>query len=222
VSEAIYFDFNISHFYRPIPDGYVESRKTGTNQLSDPLLHDFYDRLTDITSGPIFTWHRFRNILLLNVGRYRHFHELVRAQRPLDVGVRATNVRFSTDAGTVDRGADVLRSTGRAGYLELGPRIPMVRGVYTVRWYGTATPAAGSMIIGSVRACYDECRQTLAVADVTPIPGRTDKVIAQMTFPVPKDVEDLEYRFFVNEGASVTLEHVRLTREGQTTAVTQP
>jgi hypothetical protein len=217
VSEAIYFDFNISHYYRPIPAGYVASRQSGKDELTDPVFRDFFDRLTDITSGPIFSWRRFENIYLFNVGRYRNFHDLARREQSLDIGVGALNPQFSTAVGRADRENGSLQTTGQSGYLELGPRIPMSTGVYTVRWYGAVRSAPAASRIGFVKACYDDCRHTLAVADVfAPTPARADRLITEMTFRVPRDVEDLEYRFFVDAATDLDLEHIRLTSDRRT------
>ena len=58
----------VGHYYREIPDGYRETLKTGTNQIVDPHVHAYYDRLMTITRGKIFSWERFRTIAALNVG----------------------------------------------------------------------------------------------------------------------------------------------------------
>jgi arabinofuranosyltransferase len=60
--------WRIGHFEREIPDGYVESLKTGRNQIADPSLHDLYDRVLLATRGPLFSRQRWVAIWQLNVG----------------------------------------------------------------------------------------------------------------------------------------------------------
>ncbi len=62
--------WNPGHVLRAIPDGYVESVRTGENRLTDPALREVYDGLRLITRGPIFTAARLRAIWRLNTGGY--------------------------------------------------------------------------------------------------------------------------------------------------------
>ena len=55
VSESLYFEFYAGHFFRELPGGYVESRRERKNLIADPLLHDYFDKLLNVTAGPIFT-----------------------------------------------------------------------------------------------------------------------------------------------------------------------
>ena len=73
VSESLYFEFFAGHFFRELPTGYLESRREGKNLIVDPLIHDYYDKLLNVTAGPIFSWARARDIWDLNFGRYREF-----------------------------------------------------------------------------------------------------------------------------------------------------
>jgi arabinofuranosyltransferase len=58
--------WRIGHFYRALPDGYVDTVRTGKNQIKDRCLARYYDRLRRVTQGPIFSWQRFKEILWLN------------------------------------------------------------------------------------------------------------------------------------------------------------
>ncbi|KYG81025.1 hypothetical protein MB14_14690 [Roseivirga ehrenbergii] len=53
------------HNYRPIPRGYPESLITGTNQIVNPALAAYYDRLKNVISGKILSASRFKDILYL-------------------------------------------------------------------------------------------------------------------------------------------------------------
>ncbi len=62
----------IGHFRRGIPAGYVETLMAGQNQIADPDLALFYDKLSLITRGPLFAPERLRTIVAMNLGRYDH------------------------------------------------------------------------------------------------------------------------------------------------------
>ena len=64
--------FRIGHFHRTVPAGYERTIRDGQNELVDPCLHDYYDLLSPVIHGPIFTAARFRAIASLNSGRYQH------------------------------------------------------------------------------------------------------------------------------------------------------
>jgi arabinofuranosyltransferase len=57
-----------------IPTGYVESLETSTNQIQDPELHQYYDRLRLLTRGtPLLSAERLRAIVSMNAGRNNRF-----------------------------------------------------------------------------------------------------------------------------------------------------
>jgi arabinofuranosyltransferase len=156
VSESLYFEFYAGHFFRELPNGYLESRRERRNLLVDPLLHDYYDKLINVTAGPVFSQARFGDIWDLNFGRYRRIHELVTAQRPVNVSVAADNERFSTDVGVRNtRGEGALIASGaREGYLQMGPHIPLKAGHFKVSWHGTTEAGPGEPL-GQVEAWTD-------------------------------------------------------------------
>ncbi|MDE3156358.1 MAG: hypothetical protein KGN76_14745, partial [Acidobacteriota bacterium] len=69
----------IGHFERTIPDGYLDTLRTGTNQLTDPALAAYYDKLSLIVRGPIWSRARLMTILWMNLGRYNY---LLRGVKP--------------------------------------------------------------------------------------------------------------------------------------------
>jgi arabinofuranosyltransferase len=54
------------HFFRDLPPGYLESLKEGRNVIPDPCIHDLYDKLALVTTGPLFRPGRIAAILALN------------------------------------------------------------------------------------------------------------------------------------------------------------
>jgi arabinofuranosyltransferase len=57
---------------RHVPDGYVSSFESGANAIADPALHQYYDSLHLIISGPILSAARWREIVAMNLGRRDH------------------------------------------------------------------------------------------------------------------------------------------------------
>lgn len=58
------------HLLRVIPEGYRETLETGQNQIVDPQLAEYYDRLSVVTRGPVWSLARWREIWRFNTGYY--------------------------------------------------------------------------------------------------------------------------------------------------------
>lgn len=56
------------HFRRDVPAGYVESVRNGDNEIVDPDLHAFYEKIRLITRGPIFSADRWNAMFELQTG----------------------------------------------------------------------------------------------------------------------------------------------------------
>ncbi|HUR35510.1 MAG TPA: hypothetical protein VM032_17025 [Vicinamibacterales bacterium] len=211
VSPRLYFEFFAGHYFRDIPEGYLESVARDTNLLTDPLLHEYYQHLRNVTRGPLFSWSRGRDIVALNVGRFSRLHEQILKRRSFDLSIRADNERFRTDVGSRDPVAGALRAGGgRAGYLQFGPEIPVVKGLYRARWIGTVDAAPEGSHVGYVEVWFGPDRR-VAREPVALGPRRDDHLLATLDFTVPDDgVSKLDYRFFVNGGVRMTLERVEL------------
>jgi arabinofuranosyltransferase len=65
-------DWRIGHVARVVPKGYLETLDTGKNQFADKRLGEFYDHLSVITRGPLFSWERLKTIWRFNLGSYDH------------------------------------------------------------------------------------------------------------------------------------------------------
>jgi arabinofuranosyltransferase len=64
-------EWRIGHFQRRIPEGYLDTLKTGRNCLADPHLATYYDKLALITRGELLDRQRWLEILKLNLGCYK-------------------------------------------------------------------------------------------------------------------------------------------------------
>jgi arabinofuranosyltransferase len=208
VSPRLPFEFYAGHYFRDIPDGYLESVAQNTNVLADPLLRDYYDHLRNVTRGPLLSASRFRDIARLNLGNYRNLHQQVLKRRAISLSIRADNERFATDAGDRDP-AGSLRATGRSGYLQMGPGIPAAPGLYRARWIGTVERAAEGPI-GYVEVWFGGDSRIARVPVALTAP-RADHVLATLDFSVPSGgVSSLDYRFYVNGDVAMNLERVEL------------
>jgi arabinofuranosyltransferase len=212
VSPRLYFEFYAGHYFRDIPAGYLESLTSGTNQIVDPDLHDYYERLRTVVSGPVFRLSRFQSIWYLNAGRGRDMARRFEQRRPVSLSVRASNERFSTDAGDRDEAGGAIASNGRAGYLQLGPGIPMKAGSYRARWMGAVTDAAAGPL-GFVDV-WAEGRQVARRAIYTAEIVDDRRQIAEIGFVLNEPTDHLEYRLWIDGRHPVRLERVELFSEG--------
>jgi len=63
-------DWRIGHFWRNVPAGYIETIKSGQNQLTNPDLAAYYNKLHLIVSGDIWSLKRWEAIWKMNTGQY--------------------------------------------------------------------------------------------------------------------------------------------------------
>lgn len=68
-------DWRIGHFERKIPKGYLDTIETGANDLRDPQLYAFYEKLALITRGDIWSSERWQAIWAMNTGQYDYLLE---------------------------------------------------------------------------------------------------------------------------------------------------
>jgi arabinofuranosyltransferase len=63
-------NWQIGHFGRRLPEGYIESLAQGQNHIADPNLARFYDHLATVTRGDLWDPLRWREVWALMLGRY--------------------------------------------------------------------------------------------------------------------------------------------------------
>ena len=208
VSPRLYFEFYAGHYFRDLPTGYLESLERDENLLTDPLLHDFYDRLRNVTRGAVFRWDRFSDIWALNVGGVRRMRDQFERTRPVELSVRADNDRFLTHVGRRDPAAGALRTSGRQGFLQYGPGIPLKAGAYRARWVGVLQAAPGEEV-GFVDVTIDGTtsiqRKPLIARD-----SRESGPLAYIDFTIDEAAPAVEYRIWVRRSAQLMLERVEL------------
>ena len=62
--------WRIGHFNRELPKGYLETLRSGTNQLENPYLAKYYSRLALITRGDLWSKERLHVIWQMNRGDF--------------------------------------------------------------------------------------------------------------------------------------------------------
>jgi arabinofuranosyltransferase len=60
----------IGHFKRAIPAGYLGTLESGDTMISDPYLRVYYEKLSTVITGKLFTQERWIEIWNFNTGRY--------------------------------------------------------------------------------------------------------------------------------------------------------
>jgi arabinofuranosyltransferase len=63
-------NWRVGHLWRDVPKGYVETVRQGKNQIKDEGLAAYYDQLSLITQGPIWSAVRLQAIPRMLLGRY--------------------------------------------------------------------------------------------------------------------------------------------------------
>jgi arabinofuranosyltransferase len=67
--------WNIGHFTRHVPAGYVDTIESGRNVIQDVGVGAYYEKVKLITEGPIWSHDRLRAIVAMNLGRYEGWIE---------------------------------------------------------------------------------------------------------------------------------------------------
>lgn len=208
VSPMVFFDFWASHYFRDVPEGYLESNERDRNLLTDPVLHGYYDRLRNVTRGSVWRWSRLADIWELNVGESRHIGRVYESHRAIDLSVRASHAKFHTDLGTRDEARGTLTAAaGRAGFLEFGPDIPLKAGTYRVRWKGQAQASPGTSL-GHVEVWNGD--RLVSRQPVTAGAPDPQGVLAFADFTLRTSAQHLDYRFYTSGAVPVTLERIEL------------
>lgn len=68
-------NFRIGHFKRIVPEGYLDTLRTGRCKMSSAYCK-YYREIERIVRGPIGSWDRFVSIAKMNVGAFDHLLEL--------------------------------------------------------------------------------------------------------------------------------------------------
>ena len=64
--------WQVGHYGRQPPEGYIETLITGKNVIRDAGAAAYFEKLRLITEGPLWSRDRWRAIVGMNLGRYDH------------------------------------------------------------------------------------------------------------------------------------------------------
>lgn len=73
-------EWEIGHFRRNIPEGYIETLESGENQIEDPNLALYYSKLQILITGSIWNWDRMLEIWKFNTGQYDYLIDKYNAE----------------------------------------------------------------------------------------------------------------------------------------------
>lgn len=89
----------VGHLRRSIPEGYMESCRENRNLIKDQALVPFYDAVSEVISGPLFSRTRWNAIVGLNTGRYDSCIDTEHYTYPSAVHVSLGQLAAHTDPG---------------------------------------------------------------------------------------------------------------------------
>jgi arabinofuranosyltransferase len=64
--------WRIGHFARKIPDGYLETLRTGENKIVNANMAKYYKKLSIIIKRDLWDWNRIKEIWKFNTGKYAY------------------------------------------------------------------------------------------------------------------------------------------------------
>jgi arabinofuranosyltransferase len=84
--------WRVGHYFREIPAGYERTIETGKNTIKDDDLALYYDKLTLITRGSLFSKTRLLEILKMNLGFYDHLIDWDKYRYPALIHLKAEDL----------------------------------------------------------------------------------------------------------------------------------
>lgn len=73
--------WRVGHFARSIPDGYVETQKNKFNCIKNEYLRKYYNHLSILIKGNVFSFQRLAEIWNFNLGKYNFLLDKYRTSR---------------------------------------------------------------------------------------------------------------------------------------------
>lgn len=69
-------NWRVGHYFRKLPEGYIETLKQGTDHLTDRNLAEYYSHIQRIVAGPVWDQQRWQSIYALNMGQLDHLIDI--------------------------------------------------------------------------------------------------------------------------------------------------
>lgn len=206
------YDWRIGHFGRKLPAGYLATLRSGSNRIEDPDLARYYDRLSLVVRGELFSRARWGAIFGFHFGRYDRLidRDFYRRLHSLEIPLRdVEKARFEgskwnapSNVVLTPRNGVLIRLTevSHCSHLQLGLAgkgryvLVYVRGDEPVPYYVRSNERVVRQSVPFVRRGGIRTRQVDVPADVA-----EDGYDALLVFPVDAD-----------RGARHSVGHVRL------------
>lgn len=119
------------------------------------------------------------------------------------------NNRFGTGVGVRDYDQGTILSNGSDGFLLFGPYIDLPPGDYMVTWQGAVLEPGVNDSIGFIDVTYNRGKMIIARQFLPPAHEGTD-LGWKMHFSIDEHKDDIEFRFFVEEGVVALIEQIEL------------
>ena len=146
------------HFFRELPDGYLTTLQTGQNQIKDPKLAQFYDKLSFVIKGPLFSTERLREVLNFNLGKYNDLIDFDTYRYPDRLRLSLADVSRTAQVKRREQGPNIppivplsglqidLEATSHAPFIELGLNSDNYQVSFLPGWQGVGARARRSAI----------------------------------------------------------------------------
>ncbi len=189
--------WRIGHFARSVPPGYLETLRTGRNQLENPDLARFYDKLVLVTRGPLWSAERFGTILAINLGRYNKWLKGKVIFGAPDFAHRTGERKMDPSARSDSL---LVADSGRhgEGYLAFGNYMVLQRGSYKARFRLRAT-GADSEPVARLDVAGDRGASVLAerLVRARDCEGGGAWTVLELPFEISKKrLKDVEFRVY--------------------------
>jgi hypothetical protein len=124
------------------------------------------------------------------------------------------NKSFHTQVGVIDERDRVLKSRGAPGYLLYGPYVTLSSGHYKVKWNGNVLKLPKGHELGFVDVSADYGKKIVKTKPLIDdrLAAPLGKFSEQITFTLPKRVENVEFRVYVGAGEKIALKSVSLQK----------
>jgi len=97
-------EWRIGHFFREIPEGYLDLIQSRENQISDPATRDFYSAIKLVTQGPLLSWERLKTVTKINLNLLPKPNQYLYQYGPaIEASLNSEAIRFSR-AGLTSQG----------------------------------------------------------------------------------------------------------------------